>query len=214
MIMKNEFICNDVLVVHLTVSQIKAIIESALKEATLSKNVQTEMLTIQEVSELTGYKRATIYKLTCERKIPFHKPAHGGRRIFFKREKMINMKTIISKENMERETFVFYRSYFDAIELLSKKNRLLAYEAIAKYALTQEEIQDLPPQVAIILKMAKPNIDATIRNYNRRVKSKRQKKISDFEDKLNEEVQLPRKKSSSIIDDSFEDNDENTLYLE
>lgn len=61
MIMKNEFICNDVLVVHLTVSQIKAIIESALKEATLSKNVQTEMLTIQEVSELTGYKRATIY---------------------------------------------------------------------------------------------------------------------------------------------------------
>lgn len=40
------------------------------------------------------------------------------------------------------------------------------------------------------------------------------KKTSDFEDKLNEEVQLPRKKSSSIIDDSFEDNDENTLYLE
>lgn len=34
---------------------------------------------------------------------------------------MINMKTMISKENMERETFVFYRSYFDAIELLSKK---------------------------------------------------------------------------------------------
>ena len=88
MIMKNEFICNDLLVVHLTVSQIKAIIESALKEATLSKNVQTEMLTIQEVSELTGYKRATIYKLTCERKIPFHKPAHGGRRIFFKREEI------------------------------------------------------------------------------------------------------------------------------
>lgn len=65
---------------------------------------------------------------------------------------MMKMKTTISKENMERETFVFYRSYFDAIELLSKKNRLLAYEAIAKYALTQEEIQDLPPQVAIILK--------------------------------------------------------------
>ena len=86
--MKNKMICNDVLVVHLTVSQIKAIIESALKEATLSKNVQTEMLTIQEVSELTGYKRATIYKLTCERKIPFHKPAHGGRRIFFKREEI------------------------------------------------------------------------------------------------------------------------------
>lgn len=71
MIMKNEFICNDVLVVHLTVSQIKAIIESALKEATLSKNVQTEMLTIQEVSELTGYKRATIISLLVSGKYLF-----------------------------------------------------------------------------------------------------------------------------------------------
>ena len=82
---------------------------------------------------------------------------------------------------MNRDTFVFYRSYFDAIEFLSKKNRLLAYEAIAKYALNQEEIQDLPPQVAIILKMAKPNIDANIRNYNKRVKSKKSKIVSDLE---------------------------------
>jgi excisionase family DNA binding protein len=33
---------------------------------------------------MTGYKKATIYKLIYERKIPFHKPAHGGRRVFFK----------------------------------------------------------------------------------------------------------------------------------
>ena len=85
MIMKNEFICNDLLVVHLTVSQIKAIIESALKEAIYLKDEQSEILSIEEVSELTGYKKATLYKLTHERKIPFHKPAHGGRRIFFKR---------------------------------------------------------------------------------------------------------------------------------
>lgn len=44
--------------------------------------------TIEEVAELTGYKKTTIYKLTHERKIPFHKPAHGGRRIFFKREEI------------------------------------------------------------------------------------------------------------------------------
>lgn len=88
--MNKKSIYDDVLVVHLTVGQIKAIIESALKEAAslVSKDVQTEILTIEEVSELTGYKRATIYKLTCERKIPFHKPAHGGRRIFFKRDEI------------------------------------------------------------------------------------------------------------------------------
>lgn len=85
--MRNNSFCNDALVMHLTVGQMKAIVESILKDASLlfTKNVQTEILTIEEVSELTGYKRATIYKLTCERKIPFHKPAHGGRKIFFKR---------------------------------------------------------------------------------------------------------------------------------
>lgn len=86
--MKNE-IHDDALVVHLTVSQIKTIIESALQElSSQSKKQQPDLLSIEEVSKLTGYKKATIYKLTHERKIPFHKPAHGGRRIFFKREEI------------------------------------------------------------------------------------------------------------------------------
>lgn len=41
-----------------------------------------EVLTIAEVARLTGYSKATIYKLTCERKIPFYKPEHGGRRLY------------------------------------------------------------------------------------------------------------------------------------
>ena len=77
---------DDALVVQLTVGQIKAIIEDVLQKSSLYlKDEQSEILSIEEVSELTGYKKATLYKLTHERKIPFHKPAHGGRRIFFKR---------------------------------------------------------------------------------------------------------------------------------
>ncbi|MCD7850107.1 MAG: helix-turn-helix domain-containing protein [Parabacteroides sp.] len=79
---------DEVLVMHLTVSQVKALIQSALQEATSTIKKQKEILSIEEVSELTGYKKATIYKLTHERKIPFHKPAHGGRRIFFKKEEI------------------------------------------------------------------------------------------------------------------------------
>lgn len=87
--MQNLKICNDALMVQLTVGQMKTIIEDVLQAASfLSKNEQSEILTIEEVSELTGYKKTTIYKLTHERKIPFHKPAHGGRRIFFKREEI------------------------------------------------------------------------------------------------------------------------------
>ena len=82
----NNILHDDALVVQLTVSQIKAIIRDVLQESpSYLMSEKSETLTIEEVSELTGYKKATIYKLTHERKIPFHKPAHGGRRIFFKR---------------------------------------------------------------------------------------------------------------------------------
>lgn len=82
----NNILHDDALVVQLTVSQIKAIIRDVLQESlSYLTSEKSETLTIEEVSELTGYKKATLYKLTHERKIPFHKPAHGGRRIFFKR---------------------------------------------------------------------------------------------------------------------------------
>ena len=82
----NNILHDDALVVQLTVSQIKAIIRDVLQESPLYlTSEKSETLTIEEVSELTGYKKATLYKLTHGRKIPFHKPAHGGRRIFFKR---------------------------------------------------------------------------------------------------------------------------------
>lgn len=82
----NNMLHDDALVVQLTVSQIKAIIRDVLQESpSYLTSEKSETLTIEEVSVLTGYKKATLYKLTHERKIPFHKPAHGGRRIFFKR---------------------------------------------------------------------------------------------------------------------------------
>lgn len=81
----NNILHDDALVVQLTVSQIKAIIRDVLQESpSYLTSEKSETLTIEEVSVLTGYKKATLYKLTHERKIPFHKPAHGGRRIFFK----------------------------------------------------------------------------------------------------------------------------------
>lgn len=85
---KNSIIDNDTLMVQLTVYQIKNIVKAVLLEVLLSSKKEPETLTIEEVSELTGYQKSTLYKLTHERKIPFHKPAHGGRRIFFKREEI------------------------------------------------------------------------------------------------------------------------------
>lgn len=89
-IMKKDFFHDDDPILYLTVGQIKAVIEDAVIR-TSSHHKQgdsNEVLTLDEVAKLTGYKKATLYKLTHERKIPFHKPAHGGRRIFFKRKEI------------------------------------------------------------------------------------------------------------------------------
>ena len=119
-------------------------------------------------------------------------------------------------KNNPRESFVFYRGHYDAIQVLSKKNQLIAYDAIAKYALYNElEMEKLPKQVVGLLRVMIPNIDAAIRNYDRRVRSKEKKMSkSNFEWEFDEEVQLPMKKDVTIADESSDKGDENVLYVD
>lgn len=58
----------------------------------------------------------------------------------------------------DRGQFTFYRSYFDALRTLSKKDRLAAYEAIAAYALDgTEPVLTGPAATAFIL--IRPTLD-------------------------------------------------------
>ena len=41
---------------------------------------------------------------------------------------------------MTRDGFLFYRSYYEAIQKLAKKDRLSAYEAIFEYALNENDL--------------------------------------------------------------------------
>ena len=80
------------------------------------------------------------------------------------------------KSGNKRDSFVFYRSYLEAIETLSKKNKLIAFETIVRYALDQEMPESLPSNVLGIFKMAQPNIDSANKKYFNRLKGKAQKK--------------------------------------
>ena len=80
----NKNIHDNALLVHLTVNEMKEVLASTIQQLLSKTNNQSEIIGIEEVLKLTGYKKATVYKLIHERKIPFHKPAHGGRRVFFK----------------------------------------------------------------------------------------------------------------------------------
>lgn len=62
----------------------------------------------------------------------------------------------------QRDGFLFYRSFYEAIHSLPKKDRLSAYEALIEYALdgTTPCLSGAP---AAVFTLAKPNIDASRR---------------------------------------------------
>lgn len=73
-----------------------------LKKITL---LQKEVLTIEEVSLYTGYTVDYLYKLIHLKEIPYHKPPNG-RRLFFKKEELINWltsNTEYSDEQLEQK---------------------------------------------------------------------------------------------------------------
>lgn len=113
---------------------------------------------------------------------------------------------------MKKKGFVFYASYYEAIQTLSLKNKLLAYEAITRYALYQDVMPNLPSRVLAILMVAMPTIDSNFEKYNKKV-AKTQKGMSELDEITNKKVDLPLKEevSSSMqgYDELKEEDDDN-----
>ena len=64
----------------------------------------------------------------------------------------------------QRESFVFYRSFKDAMEVLNDTDKLIVYEAIADYALNMQEphLSGFPRSLFTLIK---PQLDANWRRY-------------------------------------------------
>lgn len=60
---------------------------------------------------------------------------------------------------MERGQFTFFRSYWEALQTLPKKERLAAYEAICDYALNGTE-QEMTGSAATAFILIKPTLDS------------------------------------------------------
>lgn len=65
---------------------------------------------------------------------------------------------------MARDSFIFYRSFYDAISELPKENQADTYNAIIQYALNQEEIE-LTGISKAIFSLVKPQLDANYKKY-------------------------------------------------
>lgn len=71
---------------------------------------------------------------------------------------------------MEWQSFVFMRSFYDAIELLPEEEQLAAYKAVVKYGLNNEVV-DSSNMAQVVLMVAKPVIDSSHARYNQCVEN-------------------------------------------
>jgi len=75
-------------------SELSDIIENTVRRVISSTSPKpsakpkSETLSIGDLVDITGYKKNTLYRLVHDRKIPFRKPMHGGRKLVFIRSEI------------------------------------------------------------------------------------------------------------------------------
>lgn len=67
-------------------------IEKAIEKLNIipSKNEEEEIMNVEQVSNLIGLSKATIYGLTHKRKLPYYK---ARKRLYFKKSEIVNWMT-------------------------------------------------------------------------------------------------------------------------
>ena len=76
---------------------------------------------------------------------------------------------------MQRETCVFYASWFEAIETMPEAAQSEAYRAVLSYALRGEETAKQGAMTKLIMAMVRPVIDANNKRYENGCKGGRPK---------------------------------------
>lgn len=106
---------------------------------------------------------------------------------------------------MERDSFVFYKSWEDAIALLPETEQTQAYRALVRYACSGEE-PELEGTARIIFTMAKPIIDANNKRFDDGQRGGRPKKPVVTESKTsgldNENHRLQNQKPNENVNEN------------
>lgn len=91
--MKNDLITDDTLIATLTVGQLKelwTLFLCIMENPTSVQPSDKEVMNLEELVRLMGCSKSTIYKLVHQGKIPFYKLDHGGRKLCFMREDILD----------------------------------------------------------------------------------------------------------------------------
>lgn len=110
---------------------------------------------------------------------------------------------------MARDSFIFYRSFYEAISELPKENQADSYNAIMRYALDQEEIE-LTGISKAIFSLVKPQLDANYKKYENgkqkkskteaKTKQTKSKKVTNVNENVNENENDNDNVSDSCVD--------------
>lgn len=110
---------------------------------------------------------------------------------------------------MARDSFIFYRSFYEAISELPKENQADTYDAIMQYALNQKEIE-LTGISKAIFSLVKPQLDANYKKYEngKQKKSKKEAKVKQNESKAETNV---NDNENVNVNDNVNDNDNDNV---
>ena len=106
-----------------------------------------------------------------------------------------------------RDGFVFYRSFFESFSDLSKKDKLILFDALCNYALNDVE-PELTGTPSAVFKLLKPQVDANNRRYENGRKGGRPKaNQTETKTKPNNNQTITKTKPKEQVKDKDKDKD-------
>lgn len=106
---------------------------------------------------------------------------------------------------MARDSFIFYRSFYEAIKEVPEDAQLQIYKAISIYALEQEEIE-LTGISKAIFSLVKPQLDANYKKYENGKQTKSKTKAKDKQKESKTETNVNDNENENVNDNVNENN--------
>ena len=111
--------------------------------------------------------------------------------------------------NMNKESFVFYKSFYEAINNLSKEDQLEVYNAICEYSFNENIPETLTGVAKAMFILMKPNIDSANARYRASVENGKKggrPKKKETQQKPNQNLDKTQQKPNQNLNDNVDDN--------
>lgn len=102
----------------------------------------------------------------------------------------------------DRDSFIFYRSFFEATKPLSKDEKAEIFNAICEFALNQNEVE-MQPLTKAMFSLIKPQLEANFKRYLNGTKSKKNKQNRS---KTEAKQKQSKNKTLTNVNDNVNDN--------